>query len=38
MWLGAVAATQGSTTWNFLLLDQWVFPERKAPSQDRCEN
>ena len=26
---GAVAATQGSTTWNFLLLDRWVFPERK---------
>ena len=26
--LGAVAATQGSTTWNFLLLDRWVFPER----------
>ena len=26
--IGAVAATQGSTTWNFLLLDRWVFPER----------
>lgn len=26
---GAVVATQGSTTWNFLLLDRWVFPERK---------
>ena len=25
---GAVVATQGSTTWNFLLLDRWVFPER----------
>jgi dolichol-phosphate mannosyltransferase len=29
---GAIVATQGSTTWNFLLLDQWVFPERKEPS------
>ena len=29
---GAVAATQGSTTWNFLLLDRWVFPERKHRS------
>ena len=27
--VGAIAATQGSTTWNFLLLDRWVFPERK---------
>jgi dolichol-phosphate mannosyltransferase len=26
---GAVLATQGSTTWNFLLLDRWVFPERQ---------
>lgn len=25
---GAIAATQGSTTWNFLLLDRWVFPGR----------
>jgi dolichol-phosphate mannosyltransferase len=30
--LGAVLATQGSTTWNFLLLDRWVFPERKERS------
>jgi dolichol-phosphate mannosyltransferase len=29
---GAVLATQGSTTWNFLLLDRWVFPERKHRS------
>jgi dolichol-phosphate mannosyltransferase len=27
--VGAIVATQGSTTWNFLLLDRWVFPERK---------
>jgi dolichol-phosphate mannosyltransferase len=27
--VGAVVATQGSTTWNFLLLDRWVFPERR---------
>ena len=27
--VGAIAATQGSTTWNFLLLDRWVFPDRK---------
>jgi dolichol-phosphate mannosyltransferase len=26
---GAILATQGSTTWNFLLLDRWVFPERR---------
>jgi dolichol-phosphate mannosyltransferase len=26
--IGAILATQGSTTWNFLLLDRWVFPER----------
>jgi dolichol-phosphate mannosyltransferase len=30
--LGAVLATQGSTTWNFLLLDRWVFPERRERS------
>jgi dolichol-phosphate mannosyltransferase len=30
--LGAVVATQGSTTWNFLLLDRWVFPERRERS------
>jgi dolichol-phosphate mannosyltransferase len=30
--VGAVVATQGSTTWNFLLLDRWVFPERRERS------
>jgi dolichol-phosphate mannosyltransferase len=30
--VGAILATQGSTTWNFLLLDRWVFPERKERS------
>jgi dolichol-phosphate mannosyltransferase len=30
--VGAILATQGSTTWNFLLVDRWVFPERKARS------
>jgi dolichol-phosphate mannosyltransferase len=29
---GAIVATQGSTTWNFLLLDRWVFPERRGRS------
>jgi dolichol-phosphate mannosyltransferase len=28
--LGAIVATQGSTTWNFLLAERWVFPHRKA--------
>jgi putative flippase GtrA len=26
--VGAVVATQGSTTWNFLLTERWVFPSR----------
>jgi dolichol-phosphate mannosyltransferase len=30
--VGAVLATQGSTTWNFLLLDRWVFPQRRERS------
>jgi dolichol-phosphate mannosyltransferase len=30
--VGAIVATQGSTTWNFLLLDRWVFPERRERS------
>jgi dolichol-phosphate mannosyltransferase len=30
--VGAILATQGSTTWNFLLIERWVFPERKARS------
>ena len=30
--VGAILATQGSTTWNFLLLDRWVFPERRERS------
>ena len=28
--VGAIVATQGSTTWNFLLTERWVFPHRKA--------
>ncbi len=28
--VGAILATQGSTTWNFLLTERWVFPHRKA--------
>ncbi len=28
--VGAIVATQGSTTWNFLLAERWVFPHRKA--------
>jgi dolichol-phosphate mannosyltransferase len=31
--VGAVLATQGSTTWNFLLLDWLVFPERSGRSR-----
>jgi dolichol-phosphate mannosyltransferase len=30
--VGAIVATQGSTTWNFLLLDRWVFPQRRGRS------
>jgi putative flippase GtrA len=30
--VGAILATQGSTTWNFLLLERWVFPERRERS------
>jgi dolichol-phosphate mannosyltransferase len=30
--VGAIVATQGSTTWNFLLLDRWVFPDRRERS------
>jgi putative flippase GtrA len=29
---GAILATQGSTSWNFLLLDRWVFPGRRQRS------
>ena len=31
--VGAILATQGSTTWNFLLLDWLVFPERTSRSR-----
>jgi dolichol-phosphate mannosyltransferase len=30
--VGAIVATQGSTTWNFVLLERWVFPERRERS------
>jgi dolichol-phosphate mannosyltransferase len=30
--VGAIVATQGSTTWNFLLAERWVFPHRKGRS------
>jgi len=28
--VGAIIATQGSTTWNYALVEMWVFPDRKA--------
>jgi dolichol-phosphate mannosyltransferase len=31
--LAAVLATQGSTSWNYALVEQWVFPQRKGRSR-----
>jgi len=30
--VGAILATQGSTMWNYALVESWVFPQRKARS------